>query len=242
MKSDLTVDGAESNIICRAHNHSHSSGKKLTQMSLDAFANHSNLLVSVDLSMNLLESLLDEFFASFSVIQNLNLSHNQLKSLPDGMGICQQLTSIDVSHNSLKKLPADFKAVMSSLKLLNISNNPFENIPEAIWSATLEELHASSIGLKELPSEIGQMVNLMVLKIGENQLKKLPPSFSELSKLKELDLSGVRWIETSDTKMLLTQKAFDEFMTENPCTASIEKKVFYFPEIVLKFSVELFSE
>lgn len=225
LKSLFVSDGADNVAVCQAHHYSHSSGKGLTEVSLDVFKNCSSFIVSLDLSMNLLESLPANFFPTFPVIQILNLSKNRLKSLPNGIGSCGTLASVDVSHNYLHKLPDDFKDVSPSLRVLNISNNPLGTLPVCVISATLEELHASSTSIKEVPNDIGQMVNLIVLKLGENQLRSLPPTFANLSHLADLDLSGIRWIETNDTKMLLTQSAFNDFMSENSCTAAIEKKV-----------------
>lgn len=218
-------DGADNAAVCQAHHYSHSPGKGLTEVSLDVFKDCSSFIVSLDLSMNLLESLPTNFFPTFPVIQILDLSKNRLKSLPNGIGSCGVLAAVDVSHNYLERLPEDFNDVHSSLRVLDISNNPLKILPECVISATLEELHASGVGIRELPADIGQMGNLIALKLGENQLGSLPSTFANLSRLADLDLSGVRWIETNDTKMLLTQSAFNDFMNENSCTAAIEKKV-----------------
>ncbi len=55
----------------------------------------------------------------------------------------------------------------------------------------VETLNLSSMGLTELPAEIGQLTNLTELNLGSNSLKSLPPQIGQLTKLTtKLDLGS----------------------------------------------------
>ena len=228
VKSVFVVENPESSsAVCKAHYNSHSSGKGISEIKTEAFNNYNHLVYTLDLGSNVLESLPRDIFVDFSNIQILNLSKNRLKSLPDGIGRCVQVVSVDLSQNQLDRFPDDFGDVSLKLKFLNISHNPLFDLPKCIFrsGSAMEELHASNIGLKEIPEEIGQLENLIVLNLGGNILSTIPASFANLKKLVDLDLSGVRWFDTQDQRFLLTYQAYEDFMNENPVTANMNKKV-----------------
>lgn len=50
-------------------------------------------------------------------LKHLNLSHNQLTSIPDSIGRLTELHSLDLSHNNLSNLPESLKD-LSQLKVL----------------------------------------------------------------------------------------------------------------------------
>jgi Leucine-rich repeat (LRR) protein len=44
--------------------------------------------------------------------------------------------------------------------------------------------------LKEIPPEIGELINLRTLQLRDNHLKKVPPEIGRMTNLQELNLSG----------------------------------------------------
>jgi len=207
--------------MCKAHHSCLSSEKKLSKINLNIFNEHHRLISVLDFSSNKLEELPNEFFSSFLVIQSLNLSKNKLTMLPLGIGTCNKLGTLHLSNNRLKCLPDDLKDISASLKILTLSDNPLFGISAVSSLESLEELHVAGVGLTELPSDFGKLTNLVILKLGENELSSLPASFENLTKLTDLDLSGIKWIDSQDTKMLLTREAFGEFTTDRPHFAQV---------------------
>ncbi|XP_058055475.1 leucine-rich repeat-containing protein 20 [Anopheles bellator] len=96
-------------------------------------------LKSCDLSGNVITKISPKFAVKFSLITDLNLSHNQMSKLPDELADLQSLTTLDISHNSFITLPTVvFK--MPNLRELRANNNAIIDIDrdEIIASDSLE--------------------------------------------------------------------------------------------------------
>jgi len=79
-------------------------------------------LKSCDLSSNDITKIPPKFAIKFSLITDLNLSHNQMAKLPDEFADLGNLLRLDISHNTFISLPsAIFK--IPKLERLNASNN-----------------------------------------------------------------------------------------------------------------------
>lgn len=70
------------------------------------------------------------WIANLSKLTELRLQRNKIVSLPDVLEkLCSSLQELDVSHNSLKTLP---KWAGSCKALIECHNNPYENIPKDV--------------------------------------------------------------------------------------------------------------
>jgi len=98
---------------------------------------------------------------------SLNLSSQQLTSLPPEIAKLQNLIELDLSDNQLSSLPPEI-GKLQKLTTLNLSRNQ----------------------LTSLPPEIGGLQELHTLSLRSNQLSSLPSGIRNLQKLIKLDLSG----------------------------------------------------
>jgi len=64
-------------------------------------------------------------------LEVLNLSHNQLETLPSSIGELKQLKELNVDHNVIAVLPDSF-AGFSSLVLLQIRQNQLVTLPVSL--------------------------------------------------------------------------------------------------------------
>ncbi|XP_015187043.1 PREDICTED: leucine-rich repeat protein 1 isoform X1 [Polistes dominula] len=103
----------------------------------------------------------------------LNLSNNQIRSLPKDLGSMQHLQELILSGNRLGK---DANTKWDWLDQDNIKKN-------------LCLLDLSSNCLTEIPNKIGKLNGLVNLKLGVNLLTVLPRSMRRLTSLRYLDLS-----------------------------------------------------
>ena len=125
------------------------------------------------------------------VITQLNLSQNQLSTLPNSIashiGKC---TKLDLHQNNIKCIPASILE-LPSIKELNLSHNKISELPNVLWSASLIQLNLSYNELKTLPSCATQLCSnsMRVLRLEHNRLEKVPSCICLLSNLKFLDIS-----------------------------------------------------
>jgi len=250
LKTALTTSSENDSVLCPAHTCSINTGQGFSNINLDSFADHAHLICSLDFSDNMLRSLPsgfcnnfpsltllnisenhlaylpDDFVGEQNTLQVLILDHNQMQTLPPAIGKCGSLTFLNLSFNKLASLPDEFAGAMKSLQVLNLSGNPLFRLPACVVSSTeLQELYASQTGIEELPDAFPQHSELTKLHLNNNAISRLPASFANLTHLVDLDLTGLKWIESQDAKASVTSSAFSAFLDANPLLKRIDKKV-----------------
>ncbi|KAF3781636.1 TMV resistance protein [Nymphaea thermarum] len=111
--------------------------------------------------------------------------------LPNSVGLLDQLQVLSVSDcMNLTSLP-ECMGKLTSLCRLKMQNTSISYLPEDV--SLLVNLHTFDMELcaiNRLPQNFGSLSNLRVLNLrGNSNLEKLPPTFSLLRSLQELDLS-----------------------------------------------------
>ena len=119
----------------------------------------------------------------------IDLSSNQMPSLPPEIAELTHLMGLDLSHNQLIRLPPEITR-LSKLNFLRLRRNELTSVPPEITSLTsLTSLDLSFNQLTSLPPEIAKLTNLTKLDLSGNDLATLPPEIVKLTKLTELDLT-----------------------------------------------------
>jgi leucine-rich repeat protein SHOC2 len=166
------------------------------------------LLQWLDLSGNLLASLPLDIFG-LSNLTRLDLSRNEITSLPPQIGGLTKLTDLGIYDNKLTGLPSQI-GKLTGLSELNLAGNPLVDIPAELGQlpdlvslffggtsylpaglGALKNVQELSVfqSLRKLPDEVGQMVNLRLLRIRYTPLASLPATLDQLHNLELLDLS-----------------------------------------------------
>uniref|UniRef100_A0A8C6ZMD3 Uncharacterized protein n=1 Tax=Nothoprocta perdicaria TaxID=30464 RepID=A0A8C6ZMD3_NOTPE len=119
----------------------------------------------------------------FVSLETLNLYHNCIKIIPDAIVNLQMLTYLNLSRNQLSSLPACLCSL--PLKVLIASNNKLGSLPEEIGQLKqLMELDVSCNEITALPQQIGQLKSLKELNIRRNYLEVLPQELVQLPLVK----------------------------------------------------------
>ncbi|XP_038548531.1 leucine-rich repeat serine/threonine-protein kinase 1 isoform X2 [Micropterus salmoides] len=179
-------------------------------------------LQTLDLSNNLLKELPASHNSQeviCSSLKQVNLSENQLTSLPPGflhltnirrlsaaknqltilfniptttnwIGL-RKLEELDVSDNCLTSLPTAVLHCLKSLRFLNVCRNKLSTFPDP-WACPLKQCKASSNMIESLPNTISIFwrSQLQEVDFSDNSLEELPSYIFELEALVSLRLCG----------------------------------------------------
>ncbi|KAK7794573.1 hypothetical protein R5R35_003590 [Gryllus longicercus] len=157
---------------------------KLDKTNLDQIPEEMGKLLKLEhlsLVRNNLERLYGEL-TDLACLRTLNVRHNKVKSsgIPADLFQLEELTTLDLSHNKLKEIPEGLERARSLL-VLNLSHNQIESIPNALFMhlTDLLFLDLSSNQLETLPPQTRRLANLQTLVLNHNplghfQLRQLP--------------------------------------------------------------------
>jgi hypothetical protein len=154
---------------------------KLFRMNLDAFPdlrNCSAYLTSLDVSDNQITSIPAEI-GTFVNLQELNVNNNLLQELPAEIGQLYNLRTLRVYANKLRQLPVEFRN-LTSLQELHAEYNELTSLP---MLPNLSMLYVGFNNLTSIPAEYGHLSNLNTLDAYSNPLTCLPRSVKALPNL-----------------------------------------------------------
>ncbi|NXT22830.1 MFHA1 protein, partial [Syrrhaptes paradoxus] len=124
-------------------------------------------------------------------LEELDLSFNRLRRLPEGLGRLRHLRALDVDHNLLPSFPAQLLELAALEELDCSGNRHLGALPEGITAlGRLKILWLSGTGLSALPEGLCQLSALESLMLDGNRLRALPAGFGSLQRLKMLNLSS----------------------------------------------------
>ncbi|NWU13206.1 MFHA1 protein, partial [Cephalopterus ornatus] len=129
--------------------------------------------------------------AELGCLEELDLSFNRLRRLPEGLGRLRHLRTLDVDHNLLPSFPAPLLELAALEELDCSGNRHLGALPEGIAALRrLKILWLSGTGLAALPEGLCQLSALESLMLDGNRLQALPAGFGRLQRLKMLNLSS----------------------------------------------------
>ncbi|NWT70082.1 MFHA1 protein, partial [Prunella himalayana] len=129
--------------------------------------------------------------AELGCLEELDLSFNRLRRLPEGLGRLRHLRTLDVDHNLLPSFPAPLLELAALEELDCSGNRHLGALPEGIAALRrLKILWLSGTGLSSLPEGLCQLSALESLMLDGNRLQALPVGFGRLQRLKMLNLSS----------------------------------------------------
>ncbi|XP_028981151.1 leucine-rich repeat serine/threonine-protein kinase 1 isoform X2 [Esox lucius] len=160
------------------------SGLKLPWLELDWFMDVSSRITHLDLSCNSLCALPSVVPWGLMQLRTLDLSNNLLKELPTAHNsqeiICSRLHQVNLSQNELTTLPSGLLH-LTRVRRLSAAKNKLTNLFEIpngtnwIGLRQLEELDVSDNSLTSLPTAIlHSFKSLKSLKVCQNRLNSFP--------------------------------------------------------------------
>lgn len=160
-----------------------------------------------------------EIFELADSLEILNLTNNNLKTLPEDFGCLKKLKIAFFSNNQFAELPTvlsqcphlsmvGFKSNMittiaenalpASVRWLILTDNRISQVPAA-WGqlSYLQKLMLAGNELRSLPEEMVACQNLELIRLSANRLTTLPPWLLKLPRLAWLAYSGNPFCEST---------------------------------------------
>ncbi|XP_041980295.1 toll-like receptor 7 [Aricia agestis] len=172
---------------------------KELELSLGAF-NGLRELHTLDLGYNNIRKIPSDLFCALENIISLNLTRNKLKFVDElgfGHKCGSTLQTIDLSHNDIMSLPADSEIFhLRRLTQLFLQNNKISELPTEVFSdlLLLKVVNLSENAINYLPETLFRNTKeIREIYLSNNMLELLPKRlFSKLDQLVVLDLSANR--------------------------------------------------
>ncbi|KAL3667499.1 hypothetical protein V7S43_007720 [Phytophthora oleae] len=193
----------------------------------------SGALILTNSSLSTLPTdLVDQGHFSFgSTLLHLNLSSNQLQSLPASVGALVSLKTLTVEDNNLQSLHPSI-AALPHLELLRLRKNHLsaESINELLGhspsvGATLKELDLRNNSIAALPVEICQLHSLETLLLSFNRIETLDRfPWSQLAKVSVVSVSDNKLRSLGriyDAPLLASLSFENNNLTKVPCELSL---------------------
>lgn len=166
----------------------------------------------LDLSVNELSSLPADFHR-FSKLKILFCSENRFTELPSVLGQCKNLEMIGFKSNQIEFIPEEALPVQT--RWLILTNNQLKKLPASIGKChRLQKVALAGNQLTELPVEMAECKNIELLRISANRLMQLPKWLIELPKISWLAFSGNKFNAHHAESKPLQEINWKEFILE----------------------------
>ncbi len=161
-----------------------------------------------------------EIFELADSLEILNLSGNQLTSLPGDLTRLKRLKIIFCSENEFTHLP-EVLGEFEQLSMVGFKANKIKHCPAAAISNQLRWLILTDNALDCIPEKIGDCQHMQKLMLAGNQLSALPNSLIGCENLELLRISANQFSELPDWLFSLPRLAWFAF-AGNPLTQTQE--------------------
>jgi Protein tyrosine and serine/threonine kinase/Leucine rich repeat len=144
----------------------------------------------LDLAAGLTEFPIEIFDLADS-LEILNLSDNNLRSLPADLGRLNKLKIIFLSNNNFEEVP-EVLADCPHLSMVGFKSNKIRVLGENILPLGVRWLILTDNQLEQLPNSIGRLQSLQKLMLAGNQLRSLPDEMAACQNLELIRLAANR--------------------------------------------------
>ena len=150
---------------------------KVESLGQNCFRGVHGVLVELDLSDNLIESLPVKF-CRLRKLRTLRLQNNRLTALPKDIGNIRGLQHLTLALNLIGELPASI-CKLRRLEKLNLERNKLVSLPQELPQLTnLTYLSITHNLFETIPDIVGEMQSLSTFKAASNCISTIPDSLS----------------------------------------------------------------
>jgi hypothetical protein len=162
----------------------------------------------------------EEIFELADTLEILDLSGNQLSSLPDYLPRLNRLRILFCSQNAFTHVPAVL-GKCTSLSMVGFKANRIETVDENAFPPALRWFILTDNRIKELPATLGKCTRLQKLMLSGNQLTALPESMAACVNLELVRLAANNFHVLPDWLLTLPKLSWLA-LAGNPWSAAAE--------------------
>lgn len=161
-----------------------------------------------------------EIFDLADTLEILDLSGNQLSSVPKEISRLKKLQIAFFADNLFTHVPSEFKAC-ENLYMLGFKANKIEVFDEDILPLSISWLVLTDNQIRVLPESIGKLHRLQKCALAGNRIERLPASMSGCKNLELLRLSANSLQEIPSWLLKLPRLSWLAF-SGNPCSVNTD--------------------
>ncbi|MFM5520476.1 leucine-rich repeat-containing protein kinase family protein [Aeromonas jandaei] len=192
-----TLEQLRAGELCGAHHLKLS--ENLTEFPHEILSLKETLEV-LDLTGNQLSTLPDEL-AGFGKLRIIFCSENRFTELPEVLGRCPALTMVGFKANQIATVSAN--ALPAGLRWLILTDNAIERLPDELGQCdALQKLMLAGNRLRELPESLANCRKLELLRIAANRIERFPEWLLSLPRLAWLAYSGNPFSEGAEARAI----------------------------------------
>ena len=165
-----------------------------------------------------------EIFDLADSLEILDLSDNNLRSLPADLGRLHQLKIIFIRNNNFEQVP-EVLADCPNLSMVSFKSNKIRVIGENSLPPSLRWLILTDNQLEKLPKSIGRLHNLQKLMLAGNQLRSLPDELVACQNLELIRLAANRLESLPNWLFTLPRLSWLAYAGNPCCTANLSPTV-----------------
>ena len=144
-------------------------------------------------------------------IEIIDLSKNELTSVPECLYECTALKRLNLSENKIGEIHLQIDK-WQKIEVINLSTNNLTSLPASLSklpNVRALYLNSNQLDFDGIPKSIGKLANLEIFSAGFNLLETVPEGLTRCGKLRKLLINNNKLITLPESIHFMPQVSFE---------------------------------